>query len=175
MAFFSETGGCPICQATGETYRDHSGYVLLRCTNRGCRHVWLRDVPDPEAFQNFYDTPGSELWNSRAFGILDDYLKNRACVRRYYARERTKYLERVFPDKMRRPSTRVLDVGCSSGVFLATLRDRGFEVRWQDLGPQAIAAGREALKLDLTDEPLTKLADGDAPGCDGHSSRSTIS
>jgi 2-polyprenyl-3-methyl-5-hydroxy-6-metoxy-1,4-benzoquinol methylase len=94
------------------------------------------------------------MWNSGSFSILEDYTNNPELVRRYYHRERTKYIERFVPDKMSRSSTRVLDIGCGSGVFLATLRDRGLQVQGQDLAPRAVAMGKDALHIDLRSVPL---------------------
>lgn len=115
----------------------------------------MRDIPSEKELEDFYNTSESELWNSNAFSILDDYQQRPDVVQRYYARERTKHWERVFANRLKR-GLKVLDVGCSSGVFLATLRDRGFQVTGQDLSPQAVARGRETLNLNLFDGPLER-------------------
>ncbi len=139
-------------------YRRHGRYALDRCSFRGCRHVWLHDTPTERELDEFYNTSESTLWNSGSFSILEDYRNNPAVVRRYYQRERTRYLDRFVPEKMRRSSTRVLDIGCGSGVFLATLRDRGLQVHGQDVAAQAVALGREALQIDLRSSPLVNCA-----------------
>jgi 2-polyprenyl-3-methyl-5-hydroxy-6-metoxy-1,4-benzoquinol methylase len=114
----------------------------------------MRDIPAEQELAEFYDTSESELWNSGAFSVLNDYKNNREMLQRYYHRERTKYLDQIFPEKMKNSKTKVLDIGCGSGVFLATLRDRGLKVQGQDLSPQSVSLGRETLEIDLTSQPL---------------------
>lgn len=139
---------CPVCCAPSQRYRSFGEYNYRICLQRGCGHVFLGEIPSEKTLAAFYDTCDSELWNSQAFAILGDYLTNPVTIRRYYERERTQHIRRVFGSLLA-PGNRVLDVGCSSGVFLATLRDLGLDVHGQEIAPPAVAAGRERLEIDL--------------------------
>jgi 2-polyprenyl-3-methyl-5-hydroxy-6-metoxy-1,4-benzoquinol methylase len=84
--------------------------------------------------------------------MLQSYRRNPETLRRYYQRDRTRHLKAVF-----REGATVLDIGCGSGVFLATLRDLGMRVTGQDVSPQPTEAGRRELGIELVSTPLSSL------------------
>jgi 2-polyprenyl-3-methyl-5-hydroxy-6-metoxy-1,4-benzoquinol methylase len=116
----------------------------------------LDPIPTESELQTFYATATSEFWNSSPFSILQDYVANPGAVRRYYWRDRIQHIRREFPHTLK-PNTAALDVGCSSGAFVATLRDLGLNASGQDIAGPAVAAGVEKLGLRLASEPITEL------------------
>lgn len=144
---------CPVCGAAGRSLRAVEGWAVRLCSDSACRHSWLRDPPGEAALAAFYDTQESALWNSGAFSILEDYRADPEALARYYRRERFDALARALPEVAGRPGAAVLDVGCATGVFLATLRARGFEVAGQELSPASARAARE-IGIEVCAAPL---------------------
>jgi len=145
---------CPVCSSRGAAFTRIAGFTLVRCPSPLCGHAWVADGPKATELEKHYDTHESLFENANAFQVLDDYRRNPDAVRRYYHRDRIRHLESRMAASMARPEATVLDVGCSSGVFLATLRDRGFHVCGQDVAVQAVRLGRKELGLDLREGPL---------------------
>lgn len=144
---------CPVCGGAGRSLRTVEGWAVRLCSDRACRHSWLRDPPSEQALAAFYDTQESALWNSGAFSTLEDYRADPEALARYYRRERLDALSRALPEVLGRPGAAVLDVGCATGVFLATLRARGFAVAGQELSPASARAARE-LGIEVCAAPL---------------------
>jgi 2-polyprenyl-3-methyl-5-hydroxy-6-metoxy-1,4-benzoquinol methylase len=129
---------CGICGSSLQNYLRDGRFGYLR--GSGCRHVVLDPVPTEAELKEFYTTGNSELWNSGAFAILQDYVSNPDVVRQYYWRDRLRHIQREFPNALQR-NTAALDVGCSSGVFVAALQDLGLNASGQDIAGPAVEAG----------------------------------
>jgi hypothetical protein len=65
---------CAICGASLQNYFGDGRFAYLRCS--GCRHVILHPIPTEVELKKFYTTSNSELWNTGAFSILEDYVSN---------------------------------------------------------------------------------------------------
>ena len=58
------------------------------------------------------------------------------------------------------PNGRLLDVGCGSGLFLARMRELGWQVSGIEPDPQAARIGRELRGLDIRDHAIDDLQPG---------------
>ncbi len=163
-----ETTFCSLCGADDAerllTLRDYAfdgpgEFPLLRC--RRCGLMYLNPRPGPAQMDRYY--PAAYLPYKSA--IEDERWALMRRVRRYNIRQRRRAVEQFSP----RVPGRVLDVGCSTGIFLAEMRDAGWETNGVDLSPIAIAYARERFGLDAFEGRLT---DADLP--DGQFSAATL-
>ncbi|MCP4535529.1 MAG: class I SAM-dependent methyltransferase [Chloroflexi bacterium] len=154
-----ETTFCSLCEADDAerllTLRDYGfdgpgEFPLVRC--RQCGLMYLNPRPGPAQMDHYY--PADYLPYKSA--IEDERWALMRWVRRYNIRQRRRAVERFS----RHVPRRVLDVGCSTGIFLAEMRDAGWETYGVDISPIAIAYARERFGLDAF-EGL--LADADLP------------
>jgi 2-polyprenyl-3-methyl-5-hydroxy-6-metoxy-1,4-benzoquinol methylase len=141
---------CPVCGGAVALLMVHTGWKHARCSH--CGHVFLTDPPSQASLAEFYSTSEDAQWNTHSTAMLHAYRRNPTAMRRYYHHDRLRHLAGLV-----RKSATVLDIGCSSGVFLATLRDAGMEVTGQDLSPQSTEAGRRELGIQLLNCPLSQL------------------
>ena len=135
------------------------------CPQPGCRSLWLDPVPIPEdlglAYTGYYThsqpEPGSRLLRSIVWGIWHSYLGARFG---YTQGVGPKWLRLFSPLALLHPGgrgeldaaamhlpapakpSRVLDVGCGSGVLLARMQSLGWETMGVDVDPGAIEAAK---------------------------------
>lgn len=123
---------CPICGAAARYLFNYQTYHLHTCTAAGCNHVFVYPTPGPDALEQLYDTTEATLANSDSWTLAQDYQKSPEVVRRLYQRLRIDWLR--AQRYLTGPNTSILDVGCSTGMFLRVLADQGFtEVSGLDL------------------------------------------
>ena len=111
------TPQCPICDADSAAYTDKDGYSLYRCGN--CALIFLHPVPSTDELGHLYE----EDW-----AVKNRWCENegRAFVpKRHYFRA---LRWRRKAKRMRRLSggTRLLEIGCGSGDYLAAAARAGF-------------------------------------------------
>jgi 2-polyprenyl-3-methyl-5-hydroxy-6-metoxy-1,4-benzoquinol methylase len=147
---YSRVIDCPLCGG-GE----HSplfvkrGYTFVRCDD--CRLVFANpQVDEALALGRYGGATSADLW---AEVLLSD---------RQLELDRPKFgavLDELEPF---RGEGRLLDVGCSIGVFLDLARDRGWAGLGIEFGPRALRHAREELGLEVLDVPLAEagLEDG---------------
>lgn len=71
-----------------------------------------------------YDTTNSGLLNSDSWTLARDYERSPGVIRQHYQDTRVDWLtQRGY---LKGNSTSVLDIGCSTGIFLKVLADQGF-------------------------------------------------
>jgi len=99
-----------------------SGYPILRCSACGLIYVWPQ--PTPEELAAFYAAP-------RYHADVD------AAERRATFARRLRLVEQLAPRR-----GRVLDVGCSQGLFLQLARDEGWDAAGVDVNPRAVEQAR---------------------------------
>lgn len=134
----TERARCRLCDADAwDTLVALSGYSVLRCQR--CSFVFS-DLPDseiPGLYDEAYFQDEFGPYFSACFGSADAQL-----------------LESRFADyascleKYKQPG-RVLEVGCAAGLFLDTLRRRGWTAEGAELSPHAAEAAREHTGLPI--------------------------
>ena len=113
-------GQCPLCEATvARRLVTKNGCDVVRCTACGLVFVW----PQPSAAEL------EALYSSPTYHAAVDEAERR----RYFA-TRLKQVEELVPRR-----GRVLDVGCSQGLFLEAARAEGWDAVGIDLNRKAVA------------------------------------
>lgn len=114
-------------------------FDLRQC--RDCRLVYVHPFPEVEALRGLYSE--KYFHSDFACGIRSgSYLETeRSRVEEY--REILREIE------SRKPSGRLLEVGCAAGSFLNYARRTGFEVMGVDISAWAAKTGREQFGLDI--------------------------
>jgi 2-polyprenyl-3-methyl-5-hydroxy-6-metoxy-1,4-benzoquinol methylase len=139
----ARTIDCPNCGA-GENLPlfEKQGFTFVRCAD--CRLVFVNPQVREDVVQDEYRTKATnDLW-------LDVLTSERQL-----AMDRAKFAE--FLDELepvRGERARLLDVGCSIGLFLDLARERGWDGLGLELAPRALAYARETYGLEVLDVPL---------------------
>lgn len=123
--------GCPCCNAGSATLwmkapapgEDEARYSLLRCS--ACSHVWLADPPSPSELSYYYDPAYHQAVGNSGAHDPKRWGRQLAVISRY------------------KTAGSILDIGCSSGGFLAFLKGRG----WTLAGIEASEATAEKARL----------------------------
>lgn len=159
-----ESPACDLCGASDAiglyTHRDWPGDVpdgiaMVRCAR--CGLMYLRPRPTPAAIGRYY--PPDYAPFRRA--VEDERWAVLRWLRRRKLAQRRALVERFAPAGRRA----VLDVGCSTGLFLHEMASAGWEARGVELAPSAARYARERFGLDvfegrLEDAPLAAGAFG---------------
>jgi SAM-dependent methyltransferase len=86
--------------------------------------VFIFPAPDAADLVRLYDTSEASIANSDSWIMARDYAASPQMVRQVYRRLRIDWLtDRGY---LAGPHTSVLDIGCSTGIFLRVLADQGF-------------------------------------------------
>jgi 2-polyprenyl-3-methyl-5-hydroxy-6-metoxy-1,4-benzoquinol methylase len=130
---------CNLCRGTGHTFLFRKeGYDLVRCN--GCALVFVANPPgavevgelysaDDDYHTQLFDPDGAEF----------------ARMRRV-ARQHLKVLRKSIPDGS---GLSLLDIGCSSGLFLKEAREAGYAVQGVELSPNSSRFAREHFGLTV--------------------------
>ena len=98
--------------------------------------------------------------NSNAFALLKAYRENPSEVHYYYRWFLEQCLSILRRTGKRNP--RILDVGCSCGVFMRCLKDLGYgNVQGIEINPQAAEAGSNELGVPIISSPVESLPDSE--------------
>ena len=108
---------CHICGWSSGLLLDKDGYVHYECSKCGLVFVWPLPTEDKLKKEVYSEESGYQAGKTTDDGSLS------------HLRHTKKILGSVKPGKL-------LDVGCSSGDFLITARDKGFEVDGIELNPR---------------------------------------
>lgn len=131
--------GCNLCGA--EEHRplfSMRGYDLVAC--RSCGLAFIDNPPGAEAIAALYtDDPAYH-------GALRD--PNSAKFRKLNATAR-QHLRLLRRSVAQPQGLRLLDIGCSTGLFLAQARDAGFEVKGAELSASTAGFARDHWGLDV--------------------------
>jgi len=142
----SEPRPCPLCQATRaepflDTRRYSTGgaeYQVVACSD--CRLLYTRPAPGADELRSLYDEsympyraarPSSNIEKPPLLsvaGLTEMFHRTTQCERRLAFRK-------IGPG-------RILDVGCGSGDFLASLTGLGWEAYGTDLSEAGAGMGR---------------------------------
>ncbi len=153
---------CMLCGSEGhvlyESLIDHQYGVpgiwsLRECSNTRCSLVWQDPMITPEdlplAYKSYYTHAGHDafgpenIW-SRTFSLLDRLMAKLHGLNA----ERQRFRQGFLDD---RPPGSLLDIGCGSGDFAATMRARGWAVRGTDADPDAArdVAHKHGFQVDV--------------------------
>lgn len=116
---------CPVCHSPVSDHKWHSGFRLAKCANTACDHVSVFPPPTTSFLQAHYASMQSDIRNSDGYTLLTDYEVDPERVRKYFRKQRIVWLEQHVPN-FKDKKTSILDVGCSTGMFLRTLKDAGY-------------------------------------------------
>jgi SAM-dependent methyltransferase len=134
---------CPVCGG-GEHARlfEKQGFTFVRCSD--CRLVFVNpQVREGVVLEEYRTAETNDLW----FDVLTSD--------RQIAMDREKFSEVLgVLDPFRGPRSRLLDVGCSIGLFLDLARERGWDGLGIEFAPRALAYARETYGLEVIDVPL---------------------
>jgi len=139
----ARTIDCPNCDSSHHRLLfEKQGFTFARCED--CRLVFVNPQVREDVVQDEYRTAATnDLW-------LDVLTSERQL-----AMDRAKFGE--FLDELepfRGEERRLLDVGCSIGLFLDLARERGWSGLGLELAPKALAYARETYGLEVLDVPL---------------------
>jgi 2-polyprenyl-3-methyl-5-hydroxy-6-metoxy-1,4-benzoquinol methylase len=115
-----------------------AGYDLVECT--GCGLAFIANQPDAAGIAALYDT--ADTYHA---ALLDPSHGDFRRMRRI-ARQHLRFLRRSVP---RPAGLRLLDVGCSTGLFLSEARRAGFSVHGAELSGNSARFAREHFGLDV--------------------------
>ena len=139
---------CPVCgSAEHQALFVKHGFTFVRCG--GCALVFVNPQLDEEVVLEEYRTATTnDLW----FDVLTS--------ERQQELDRTKFAEVL--DALEPYRGKLLDVGCSIGLFLHLAAERGWECTGLEPAPRARAHAREMYGLEVRAEPLEEagLPDG---------------
>ncbi len=128
--------------------------VIVRC--RRCGLSYLNPRPVGSHMHHFYPSPYYERRQVDG-GASPEAARGMAAARRTNKAaldEQAQLCERAAQGGGAGRS--VLDVGCASGVFLASMRQRSWDVLGVEISADAAAWGERELGLEIIDKPLTE-------------------
>lgn len=132
---------CPICESAGHFSYSHDSYDLYNCPV--CSHCFVAPAPNEETLAAIYNKDESALANSDGWTLAQDYKVDPKSVRHYYQKSRINDLVKEIPD-FENKNTTILDVGCSTGLFLRCLKDKGYtDLYGLDVSPGAASYVQE--------------------------------
>ena len=138
----AQTIDCPLCG--GSSHRplfEKQGFTFVRCAD--CRLVFVNpQVKESVVLDEYRTAETNDLW----FDVLTS--------ERQLALDREKFAEVLDLLEPYKGAGRLLDVGCSIGLFLDLARERGWRGTGIEFAPRALAHARERYGLDVLDVPL---------------------
>ncbi len=152
-----QAASCPVCRANDCPFYAVCGdrlfgltaqkYQLRRCNS--CRCIFQHPLPGERELKASY--PEQYWWDEERNSPNSTHkvlARLEQMYREWVIRDHVKYVEaRVAGVRGRVP--RLLDIGCGSGLFLAAMRRKGFEVFGMDLSERAVAAARMQYGLEV--------------------------
>lgn len=141
---------CPACgSGRWRTLFTKAGFTFVRC--EACDLVFSNPQVREDVVEEEYRTGGSnDIW-------VDVLLSERQL-----AMDREKFGELLDELEPFRGESRLLDVGCSIGLFLKLAEERGWNGNGIEFSDKARAVAVERFGLDVIDTPLEQAAYDDA-------------
>jgi SAM-dependent methyltransferase len=150
---FALVGSCPACGASQAALlctvsdRLHHGpgeFPVVQCTE--CGHIFVQRVPAPESMALYYPSDYAPYRTA----IQDEPVALLRWARHRNARARRRVAERACGEGHRR----LLDVGCSTGIFLDEMRTAGWDVAGIEPNPGAAEYARSRFGLTVNSNEL---------------------
>ena len=138
----ARTIDCPLCGGASHTpLFEKQGFTFVRCD--ACRLVFVNpQVREDVVLEEYRTAETNDLW----FDVLTSD--------RQLALDREKFGEVLDVLEPYRGAARLLDIGCSIGLFLDLARERGWDGLGIEFAPRALAYAREEYALEVLDVPL---------------------
>jgi len=137
---------CPICLGKSSIFTKIKEFDIYRCDL--CGHGFIYPAVLLNQLRDIYDTEESEISNSDSFSLLQAYLDNPKDIHRYYMAQ-LKLCQGIIK-RIGIHNPRILEVGCSCGVFLRCLKDLGYaSAQGIDINPKAAEVGKNKLSVDI--------------------------
>jgi spore maturation protein CgeB len=135
---------CPMCgsgSSQGICTRPHIGrqWTLARCDE--CQLHFTAPVPSAADLVAFYQ------------GGYHSALRTAEGTEKAFASKYQRYVDAL---ERHLPSGRVVDIGCSTGLLVRKLRDRGYEAEGIELNEDSAAWGRANYGVVIHSEPLER-------------------
>ncbi len=148
-----ELTSCPLCEAKNSEqvylasdrhYGIPGRYRIVRCS--GCSLLFLNPMYSDEELAKLYPTD--------YYAYQDNFQRSRwkGVVRAILG-----YRIQTLDPKFQKPG-RMLDLGCGSGWFLASMREKGWETQGVEISSAAADLGRKAAGLDIFTGTLEQAA-----------------
>lgn len=135
----AQAATCNMCGSSGAGHLFRKfGYDLVRCT--GCGLAYIANPPDAEAVAAFY-TAQADYHDELLDPAHPSFQRMQGVARQHLA-----MLRRSIPQP---EGLKLLDIGCSSGLFLAEARRAGFESFGAELSPDTAGFARSHFGLDV--------------------------
>jgi 2-polyprenyl-3-methyl-5-hydroxy-6-metoxy-1,4-benzoquinol methylase len=136
------TGGQVNCNLCGSSERVHLftkfGYDLVECRN--CGLTFVGNPPDPEAMLRMYSAQ-ADYHNE----LLDPESSSSRKMRKIAQQHIRMLRKSVLGSRC----LKLLDIGCSSGLFLDEARKTGFSVEGVELSPDTAESARKNFGLTV--------------------------
>lgn len=140
---------CPLCGGRRSTewlrgpdrfHGKRDNYVLVRCP--ACSLVWLRNPPKPEEMKEHYSDAYHKLISASGHNTPHRWQDRRAALTRY------------------KQSGALLDLGCSSGAFLESMRSKSWDLYGVEMSAECArqAKERSGAKVFVGDVPDASFA-----------------
>jgi len=144
---FSQYINCPLCgRDDSEVIFKKDGYTFVRCNE--CDHIYSNPQVNEEVVLECYgQAESNEIW-------VDVLLSEEQ-----YKQDEEKFkhmlqiIEGLCPLK-----GKVLDIGCSIGLFLKIAKETGWDGIGLELGERAIRYAREKFRLDVRQQTLEQAS-----------------
>lgn len=141
---------CPICgspdvRSLFSTEFEGQRFALARCTECGLHFTTPR--------------PAAAFLAAHYSGQYHADLRSEGGTERAFGAKYSRYAGWLTEH---RPGGRFLDIGCSTGLLVRMMRDRGFLAEGLELNPESARWGREHYGIVIHDRPLEEC--GFAPG-----------
>lgn len=104
---------CPFCSSESKAGQDdfHQTYKVVRC--KTCNSLYVSPAPTADALDDYYK-------NCRCNRILAELVRSRS--KKFNVDDRVKTVAKIIA-KSEKQELKILEVGCSSGLFLQGLKD----------------------------------------------------
>ena len=138
----AQTIDCPLCGCADHApLFEKQGFTFVRCAE--CRLVFVNpQVREDVVLEEYRTAETNDLW----FDVLTS--------ERQLALDGKKFGEALDVLEPYRGASRLLDVGCSIGLFLDLARERGWDGVGIEFAPRALAYARETYGLEVLEVPL---------------------
>ena len=145
MTNYKRISVCPVCANSGEYAFSAKNYEFSKCQDKSCAHIYVDPMPTVEELDVYYAKNTSGLENSDSWTMVEDYRNNPHLVHKFYERNRIRFLRNK---RYLQSQSKVLDVGCSTGMFLRVLKDQGYQnVVGVDVSQEQVTHCREVNKI----------------------------